>query len=70
MFALAPVLKARRNPVDASSRRNHMRRIILTTVGLLAFGTAGALAQTVPPVPNASGSQATNPGSYGNTKPQ
>lgn len=44
-----------------------MRRILLTTVGLLAFGTAGAMAQTVPPVPNASGSQATNPGSYGST---
>jgi hypothetical protein len=45
-----------------------MRRILLTAaIGALAFSTAGAMAQTVPPVPNASGSQVTNPGTYGNT---
>lgn len=44
-----------------------MRRVLLTAVGVLAFGTVGAMAQTVPPVPNASGSQVTNPATYGNT---
>lgn len=43
-----------------------MRRILLTA-GALVLGTAAAMAQTPPPVPNASGSQVTNPGSYGNT---
>jgi hypothetical protein len=43
-----------------------MRRILLTTFGVLAFG-ASAMAQAVAPVPNASGSQTTNPATYGNT---
>ncbi|MCB5174819.1 MULTISPECIES: hypothetical protein [Microvirga] len=46
-----------------------MRRILMTTaaIGALAFSAAGAMAQTPPPVPNASGSQVTNPATYGNT---
>jgi len=49
-----------------------MRRILLTTatLGALAFGAAGAMAQTAAPVPNASGSQTTSPNSYGATVPQ
>lgn len=44
-----------------------MRRILVATAGLFAFGIAGAMAQSAPPVPNASGSQTTNPSTYGNT---
>lgn len=44
-----------------------MQRILLTTAAL-AFGAATAMAQA--PVPNASGSQVTNPGTYGSTVPQ
>jgi hypothetical protein len=50
-----------------------MRRIMLTTAfGALLVGATGAMAQPYPypypaPVPNASGSQTTNPGSYGDT---
>ena len=43
-----------------------MRRILFA-FGALAFSTAGAMAQSAPPVPNASGSQVTNPNTYGNT---
>jgi hypothetical protein len=47
---------------------NDMRRILLTAAfGALVFSTAGAMAQSAPPVPNASGSQTTNPNSYGST---
>ena len=44
-----------------------MQRILLTAIGALALGATGAMAQTAAPVPNASGSQVTNPNSYGNT---
>ncbi|QFU16303.1 hypothetical protein [Microvirga thermotolerans] len=48
-----------------------MRRTILTAaLGMFLAGTAGAMAQPYlypAPVPNASGSQATNPGTYGAT---
>ena len=47
-----------------------MRHILLTAALGLALGATGALAQTATPVPNASGSQTTNPGSYGDTKAQ
>ena len=49
-----------------------MRRILLTTatLGALTLGAAGAMAQTAAPVPNASGSQVTNPNTYGATVPQ
>jgi hypothetical protein len=45
-----------------------MRRILLTAALGLALGATGAMAQTAAPVPNASGSQTTNPNSYGDTK--
>ena len=47
-----------------------MRHILLTAALGLALGATGAIAQTAAPVPNASGSQTTNPGSYGATVPQ
>ncbi len=46
-----------------------MRHIFLTAIGALALGATGAMAQTTAPVPNASGSQTTNPNTYGNTNP-
>lgn len=47
-----------------------MRRILLTAaIGVFALST-GAMAQTTAPVPNASGSQTTNPQSYGSTANQ
>ena len=45
-----------------------MRHILLTAAFGLALGATGAMAQTAAPVPNASGSQITNPQSYGDTK--
>ena len=45
-----------------------MRHILLTAALGLALGATGALAQTATPVPNASGSQTTNPAGTGNTK--
>jgi len=47
-----------------------MRHILLTAALGLALGATGAMAQTAAPVPNASGSQTTNPNSYGDTKNQ
>lgn len=44
-----------------------MRRILCTAAGVLALGIGSAMAQSAPPIPNASGSQTTNPESYGNT---
>jgi hypothetical protein len=48
------------------SRRSSMRRILIGTLTLasIAFGAASAMAQTPTPVPNASGSQTTNPSTY------
>ena len=56
----------------AEQWRSYMQRILLTTatLGAFAFGAAGAMAQTAAPVPNASGSQTTNPSTYGATVPQ
>jgi hypothetical protein len=74
-FCLAPL---RRNACDHQKAivRNLLRRPALqvrckghvATLGALTLGAAGAMAQTAAPVPNASGSQVTNPGSYGDTK--
>ena len=47
-----------------------MRRILFTTITALTLCTAGAMAQTPAPVPNASGSQVTNPNTYGATANQ
>lgn len=45
-----------------------MRRILLTTAaGVFVLGAAGAMAQSAPPAPNASGSQVTNPNTYRDT---
>ncbi len=44
-----------------------MRHILLTAALGLALGATGAIAQTATPVPNASGSQRTNPCDYGST---
>ena len=38
--------------------------------GIVTSGAAGAMAQTAAPAPNASGSQVTNPNTYGATVPQ
>lgn len=50
-----------------------MRHVLIgtLTVATLAFGAATAIAQNPPPpVPNASGSQTTNPTTYRNTAEQ
>jgi hypothetical protein len=55
-------------PNSAEQRRGFMRHILLTAALGLALGATGAIAQTAAPVPNASGSQTTNPNTYGDTK--
>jgi hypothetical protein len=45
-----------------------MRRILLSTIAAgFTLGSFGAMAQTAAPVPNASGSQVTNPATKGST---
>jgi hypothetical protein len=45
-----------------------MRRILLSSIAAgFALSSFGAMAQTAAPVPNASGSQATNPAGTGST---
>ena len=47
-----------------------MRRILFVSITAFTLCTAGAMAQTASPVPNASGSQVTNPNTYGATANQ
>lgn len=46
-----------------------MRRLLISTLAVagLGLGTAAAMAQSAPPVPNGSGSQVTNPNAVGST---
>ena len=66
-FALA------KSDVNATVRSHPARHTLLQVITFtaLAFGSANAMAQPFPtPVPNASGSQVTNPATYGATANQ